>query len=150
MEKKALSETSAAALNFIRESDHPVTMKEVNEAGIDAKPGHFTGLKKRGLIESTKEPVIRQGKRKVKTYRLGEIGDKLTEKETTIINAARELEEGFTVADLSEKLGFKAVVGSLVKKGYLVAIGTVEMPTQSKGSISLYSAVDVDDAADAE
>lgn len=141
MEKKELSEIAVAALNFIRESDHPVTIKEMNEAGIAVKAGHLTGLKKRGLVTSVKEPTIRQGKRKIKTYRVGEVGDKLTEKETTLINAARELDEGFTVADLSEKLGFKAVVGSLVKKGYLVAVGQIEVPTQSKGTITLWSAV---------
>lgn len=141
------SDTARAIVKALSASDKPMYMAQISEAtGLDIKPGHLTAAVKKGLIVKTgEEEFMRPSKRKIGVFTLGEIDDdaKLTDNEKAIIDAAKSIGEFFTCADLSDKLGKKAIVGSLVKKGILVRDHDDEVESTSKAKRSLYTVAEV-------
>lgn len=108
-----------------------LTIAEFNAlAGTDLKPGSFTGAIKKGLIEVIGErEVERPSKKLITVYHFENANVAVKEdgsaynysdNEKAILDNAIHFSDGFSLADLSEKMGVKLTSGSinaLVKKG---------------------------------
>lgn len=150
------SERDVAIVNALKNAPEGLTLAGLCEAtGMEIKPGHITGAKRKGLIETIGEvEVIKEGKRKVSTYNFvtAEVLNKedgkphnYTDNEKAVLTVAAGIDSPFTLADLATAMGLDKLssgrINGLVGKGNISKGEMVEVPCSTKSSVNVYGFV---------
>lgn len=150
------SERDVAIVNALKNAPEGLTLAQLSEAtGMEIKPGHITGAKRKGLIESIGEvEVIKEGKRKVSTYNFvtADVLNKedgkphnYTDNEKAVLTVAAGIDSPFTLADLATAMGLDKLssgrINGLVGKGNISKGEMVEVPCSTKSSVKVYGFV---------
>ena len=151
------SANDRAIVTALKNAPEGLTLAQICEVtGLEIKPGHITGAKTKGLIETIGEvEITKPGKRKVSTYSLVTVEPlsnpdgkpfNYTDSEKAILNAAATFEGSFTLAELAaamglEKLSAGNISGLVRTKGNIAKGEQVVVPCDTKSTVKVYGFV---------
>ena len=151
------TQTDKAIVGALKGAPDGLTIAELKEAtGLDIKSGHVVGAIKKGLIEAIGErEVFRPSTRKVAIYEFvtADVLSKqdgkahnYTDNEKALLAVAKDLEGGFTLAELAEAMGKPKMtsgsINGLVKKGNITkSENDRTVKTQVKSAVNVYGFV---------